>query len=105
METNANKPAGSANAALQINNFDDAQAYMNQHLVGAAPASHFEPGGKFHFTAAAAQQTPSEVLTKICGGYQILKPVIGWAIRLLPSKWGVSKWFALLDQICAGSSL
>jgi hypothetical protein len=101
----ANKQATAKQGDVNIENFDQAQAYMDKHTVGAAPGSHFDPGGKFHFTAVAAQQQPTDVLNKICGGYQLLKPVLGWVIKLFPAKWGISKWFALLDQICAGTGL
>ena len=62
------------------------------------------PGGALHFTAADVKSQPADVLTKVCGIYQKVRPFVALASDLffVPKKWrdALKSYMALMDQIC-----
>lgn len=69
--------------------------------------SSMSPGGTQFFTAADVKAKPVEVLDKVCGIYQKVRPFLELASDLffVPKKWrdALDKYIALMDQICPGS--
>lgn len=91
---------------------------MNQQELDAmhnAIDSHYEnfdiakmkEGGDLYFTAEQVQAAPAEVIPKICGLYQAIRPFVDWASRffLIPKKIKtVLKGFMeLMDKVCPAS--
>jgi len=66
--------------------------------------SDMAPGGTNHFTAADVQAKPIEVIGKVCGIYQKVRPFLSLAseLFLIPKKWrdALKSYMALMDQIC-----
>jgi hypothetical protein len=62
------------------------------------------PGGALHFTAADVKAKPADVITKVCGVYQKVRPFLSLAseLFLIPAKWraALKSYMALMDQVC-----
>jgi hypothetical protein len=72
--------------------------------VQQADLNAFAQGGAHHFTAAAAQATPGDVLKKICAIYKVVRPILVAVskIPLIPKKWrdAITTFVGLMDQLC-----
>jgi hypothetical protein len=70
----------------------------------ALDLNEMAPGGALHFSAADVKNQPAEVLTKICGIYQKIRPFIVLAseLFLVPKKWrdALKSYMANMDQVC-----
>ncbi|HEV8240633.1 MAG TPA: hypothetical protein VGS57_14785 [Thermoanaerobaculia bacterium] len=84
------------------NSFEEIDRHIN-----AVKLEDFQPGGRHHFTAAAATAAPGDVLKKICAIYRVIRPIL-IAIEnfpLLPKKWrdALKVFTDLLDTLCPSS--
>jgi hypothetical protein len=80
---------------------------LAEEKLNAIDLSSMKAGGALHFTAADVKVKPVEVLTKVCGIYQKVRPFLELASDLffVPKKWrdALDNYIALMDQICPGA--
>ena len=74
--------------------------------INALDLKAFQPGGKQHFTAAAAKAAPADVLQRICTIYRGIRSIL-IALEnfpLLPKKWrdALKTFTNLMDTLCPG---
>ena len=92
--------------------FDKIEAHLNNQQL-----QELQPGGALHFTAADAAlakkaQTstavaPVDVLGKVCGAYQMVKPIVSLiqGLWLVPKRWkdAIKAFQSLMDTLCPGA--
>jgi hypothetical protein len=80
---------------------------LAEKKMNAIDLKSMEPGGTDYFTAADVKVNPGEVLGKVCGIYQKVRPFLELVSDLffVPKKWrdSLDKYIALMDQICPGA--
>ena len=75
--------------------------------VARADLRRFRKGGPGHFTPQAVAAAPTDVLSRLCGIWQVVGPIIRLIIKfpLLPKKWrdALATLADLLDNVCKGT--
>ncbi len=58
-------------------------------LIEKADLKLYQTGGNYHFNAATRQAEPGNVISKICGIYKIVAPILKLvaSLPLIPAKW------------------
>ena len=71
-------------------------------IVQKADLTRFQPGGVSHIAAVGA--APGEIVTKLCGIWQIVGPIIRLIMKapLIPQKWrdALGVFANLMDTVC-----
>jgi hypothetical protein len=73
-------------------------------LIEKADLTPYQQGGSHHFTIAAATTSPSNVISKVCGIYKIVAPILKLvaSLPLIPAKWkaAIKTFTDLMDSLC-----
>jgi hypothetical protein len=73
-------------------------------IVRAANLKQFQRGGRGHVTGAAVSAAPADVLTKLCGAWRIVGPIIRLVMKapFIPKKWrdALEIFASLMDTVC-----
>jgi len=73
-------------------------------IVQSADLKKFQAGGAMHITADALGVAPGDVLTKLCGIWKIVGPIVRLIIKtpLIPQKWrdALEVFANLMDSVC-----
>jgi len=79
--------------------FEDVNAFIEK-----ADLTPYQQGGTHQFTSAMAAADPGSVITKICGIYKIVSPILKLiaSLPLIPAKWkaAIKTFTDLLDILC-----
>ena len=79
--------------------FEEIDAHINK-----ANLDVFKPGGAKHFAAPAVAASPGDVLTKVCGIYHVIKPILQGVLLIpfIPTKWkdAIRTFMSLMDTLC-----
>ena len=79
--------------------FEEVNAHFEQ-----ADLSHFEKGGKNHFTGTEALTNPTNVLQSVCAIYRTVRPFLSLVLSLplIPASWknALRTFVTLMDQLC-----
>ncbi len=83
----------------QTSTFEQIDAHIN-----AADLAAYKTGGTKHFSASLAATDPGGVLTKICGIYHVIKPILQGVLLIpfIPAKWkeAIRTFTGLMDTLC-----
>ena len=73
-------------------------------LIEKADLTPYQQGGVHHFNAAHTQANPGNVISKICGIYKIVAPILKLvaSLPLIPAKWkaAIKTFTDLMDTLC-----
>lgn len=76
---------------------------VEQHFE-SLDLNEMKAGGALHFSAADVKAKPAEVLGKVCGIYQKVRPFLELAsnLFLIPKKWrdALKTYMGLMDTVC-----
>jgi len=76
---------------------------INQQ-IDSTDLTQFQEGGVHHFTAEAAAANPGNVLQKVCGIYNVIKPILKGIsdFPLIPGKWraAITAFMGLMNKLC-----
>jgi hypothetical protein len=72
--------------------------------IKSANLKEFEAGGAKHFKGGDVKAAPADVLQKVCGIYNVVKPILSIIanLPLIPAKWkeAVKTFMNLMNTIC-----
>ena len=76
-------------------------------IVERADLRQFRIGGRGHFNARAVSINPGDVLTKLCGLWKIVGPIVKLIAKSLifKPKWreALQAWANLMDTVCSNA--
>ncbi|MBO9659219.1 MAG: hypothetical protein J7527_10385 [Chitinophagaceae bacterium] len=76
---------------------------VNEHFE-KADLSQFQKGGANFFEATNVSKAPGDVLQKVCGIYQVVRPFLKLVanLPLIPQKWkdAIKTFTDLMDSLC-----
>lgn len=78
-------------------------AQVEEHFE-ALDLNEMAPGGALHFSPADVTTKAGDVIGKVCGIYQKVRPFLSLAseLFLVPAKWraALKSYMALMDGLC-----
>ncbi len=76
---------------------------INDH-INNADLSAYKDGGDKYFRGADIKAAPGDVLQKVCGIYQVIRPILQGVLLIpfIPKKWkdAIRTFISLMDTLC-----